>query len=132
MLAARLEELSELTVVEAADRMPLQGGHAYVACGDHHLRVEHAGTIYADTVFRGYGLLKYDFQFPSSTLALPNTVVSVNVIHDQVCPGLAPNYVDAFSLAWQSIRYPRGFSFAAGATVEVPGMAGPDSTAWVQ
>ena len=38
--AARLEELSELTVVEAADRMLLQPGHAYVACGDHHLRVE--------------------------------------------------------------------------------------------
>ena len=38
--AARLEELTELTVVEAADRMPLEPGHAYVARGDHHLRVE--------------------------------------------------------------------------------------------
>jgi two-component system chemotaxis response regulator CheB len=38
--AARLDELTELTVVEAADRMPLERGHAYVAPGDRHLRVE--------------------------------------------------------------------------------------------
>lgn len=38
--AARLDELCALTVVEAEDRMPLQTGHAYVAKGDYHLRVE--------------------------------------------------------------------------------------------
>jgi len=38
--AARLDELCALTVVEAADRMPLVAGHAYVARGDYHLRVE--------------------------------------------------------------------------------------------
>lgn len=38
--AARLHEVSELTVLEAQDRMPLQTGHAYVARGDYHLRVE--------------------------------------------------------------------------------------------
>lgn len=38
--AARLDEVTELTVVEAEDRMALQPGHAYVARGDHHLRVE--------------------------------------------------------------------------------------------
>jgi two-component system chemotaxis response regulator CheB len=38
--AARLDELTSLKVVEADDRMPLQVGHAYVARGDHHLRVE--------------------------------------------------------------------------------------------
>ena len=38
--AARLNELTELTVVEAEDRLPLEPGHAYVARGDHHLRVE--------------------------------------------------------------------------------------------
>ena len=38
--AARLDELSDLTVVEAADRLPLEIGHAYVARGDWHLRVE--------------------------------------------------------------------------------------------
>ncbi len=38
--AARLDELCALTVVEAEDRMPLQPGHAYVAKGDYHLRVE--------------------------------------------------------------------------------------------
>ena len=38
--AARLDELCALKVVEAADRMPLVPGHAYVARGDYHLRVE--------------------------------------------------------------------------------------------
>ncbi|GGF43502.1 chemotaxis response regulator protein-glutamate methylesterase of group 1 operon [Youhaiella tibetensis] len=38
--AARLDEVTELTVVEAEDRMPLLPGHAYVAKGDFHLRVE--------------------------------------------------------------------------------------------
>lgn len=38
--AARLDELSEVTVLEAQDRMPLEVGHAYVARGDYHLRVE--------------------------------------------------------------------------------------------
>jgi two-component system chemotaxis response regulator CheB len=38
--AARLDELVELKVVEAEDRMPLAPGHAYVAKGDHHLRLE--------------------------------------------------------------------------------------------
>jgi len=38
--AARLDELCALKVVEAEDRMPLEAGHAYVARGDYHLRVE--------------------------------------------------------------------------------------------
>lgn len=38
--AARLDELCALTVKEAEDRMPLLPGHAYVARGDYHLRVE--------------------------------------------------------------------------------------------
>jgi len=38
--AARLDELSEVTVLEAEDRMPLEPGKAYVARGDWHLRVE--------------------------------------------------------------------------------------------
>lgn len=38
--AARLDELCALKVVEAEDRMPLLPGHAYVARGDYHLRVE--------------------------------------------------------------------------------------------
>lgn len=38
--AGRLDELTELTVVEAEDRLPLLPGHAYVARGDFHLRVE--------------------------------------------------------------------------------------------
>ena len=38
--AQRLDELSALSVVEAADRMVLEPGHAYVAPGDFHLRVE--------------------------------------------------------------------------------------------
>ena len=38
--AARLDELCALSVHEAEDRMVLQAGHAYVARGDYHLRVE--------------------------------------------------------------------------------------------
>lgn len=38
--AQRLDELSAIKVVEAADRMPLKPGCAYVAKGDYHLRVE--------------------------------------------------------------------------------------------
>ncbi|HZY69089.1 MAG TPA: chemotaxis response regulator protein-glutamate methylesterase [Devosia sp.] len=38
--ANRLDELSDISVVEAADRMPLEPGRAYVARGDWHLRVE--------------------------------------------------------------------------------------------
>lgn len=38
--AARLDEVCNLSVVEAEDRMVLQPGHAYVAKGDYHLRVE--------------------------------------------------------------------------------------------
>lgn len=38
--AARLDEVCELTVVEAEDRMVLLPGHAYIAKGDYHLRVE--------------------------------------------------------------------------------------------
>ena len=38
--AARLNELSEIAVLEAEDRMPLEPGKAYVARGDWHLRVE--------------------------------------------------------------------------------------------
>jgi two-component system chemotaxis response regulator CheB len=38
--AARLDEVTDLKVVEAEDRLPLLAGHAYVARGDHHLRVE--------------------------------------------------------------------------------------------
>lgn len=38
--AARLDELSAIRVAEAEDRIPLKPGHAYVARGDYHLRVE--------------------------------------------------------------------------------------------
>ena len=38
--AARLDELCAIKVVEAEDRMALERGHAYVARGDYHLRVE--------------------------------------------------------------------------------------------
>jgi len=38
--AARLDQLVEIKVVEAEDRLLLAAGHAYVARGDHHLRIE--------------------------------------------------------------------------------------------
>jgi two-component system, chemotaxis family, protein-glutamate methylesterase/glutaminase len=44
--AARLDELCGITVREAEDRMILQPGHAYVARGDFHLRVERSSGHY--------------------------------------------------------------------------------------
>jgi len=38
--AQRLDDLSAVKVIEAEDRMPLKRGHAYVAKGGWHLRVE--------------------------------------------------------------------------------------------
>lgn len=38
--AQRLDEITPLSVVEASDRLVLETGHAYVAPGDYHLRVE--------------------------------------------------------------------------------------------
>ncbi|GGA35662.1 protein-glutamate methylesterase/protein-glutamine glutaminase [Pelagibacterium lentulum] len=38
--ASRLNDLVDVTVLEAEDRMPLAVGHAYIAPGDFHLRVE--------------------------------------------------------------------------------------------
>ncbi|WDR01486.1 chemotaxis response regulator protein-glutamate methylesterase [Devosia algicola] len=38
--AARLDSLCAVTVIEAEDRLALRTGHAYVAPGDYHLRVE--------------------------------------------------------------------------------------------
>lgn len=96
-------------------------------CDDHHLQVEHAGTIHADTIFRGYALLKYEFEFDPSTVTGANTIVTARVVHDLVCSSLAPDYLDAFAPGWQSIRYPRTFVLGAGAEVEVPGQTGTDS-----
>ncbi|MEP7241910.1 MAG: chemotaxis response regulator protein-glutamate methylesterase [Devosia sp.] len=44
--AARLDELCDLAVAEAEDGMPLLAGHAYVARGDWHLRVQKASGAY--------------------------------------------------------------------------------------
>ncbi|MEO6396100.1 MAG: chemotaxis response regulator protein-glutamate methylesterase [Devosia sp.] len=44
--AARLDELCTISVREAADRMALKPGNAYVAPGNWHLRVERAGPNY--------------------------------------------------------------------------------------
>lgn len=40
--AARLDEVSGLTVMEAKDREVIKPGHAYIAPGGSHLRVEHS------------------------------------------------------------------------------------------
>lgn len=43
-LAQRLNEASSLEVIEAVDGMPVEAGHAYIAPGGRHMRVERAGT----------------------------------------------------------------------------------------
>jgi two-component system chemotaxis response regulator CheB len=43
--AARLDEVSGLTVTEAEDAVPIKPGHAYVARGNYHLRVERRSGV---------------------------------------------------------------------------------------
>ena len=43
--AARLDELVKLKVVEAEDAVPLKVGHAYIARGDYHLKVERRAGV---------------------------------------------------------------------------------------
>ncbi len=44
-LASRLDELSQLRVVEAGHGMPIEPGNAYVAPGGQHLTVERTGSM---------------------------------------------------------------------------------------
>jgi two-component system, chemotaxis family, protein-glutamate methylesterase/glutaminase len=44
ILAEHIERASGIPTVEAADNMPIQGGHIYVAPGDYHMVVESQGT----------------------------------------------------------------------------------------
>jgi hypothetical protein len=97
-------------------------------CPDHHLRVEHAGAVYADTVFQGYHLLKYSFEYPASTVSGGATETTFRLVHDLSCQGLAPDYLDAFAIGWNSIRYPRNIAFGVTTDLEVPASNGMDST----
>lgn len=94
------------------------------ACPDHHLRLSRSGNILADTIFTGYQLNKFTLELPNNTLALPNATVDISVIHDQTCTNLPSDYPDTHVLAWQSIQYPRDFSFFPNLTtaVTVPAM----------
>lgn len=49
--AARLDELSTITVCEAVDGQPLLPGHAYIAPGGRHFAVVRRGAGFAATVF---------------------------------------------------------------------------------
>ncbi|HMN05283.1 MAG TPA: C25 family cysteine peptidase [Flavobacteriales bacterium] len=98
------------------------------SCPDHHMRLVHGGITHVDTVFQGYKLLKFDLTFPPATVTGASTPINYVVVHDQACPALAPDYVDAFALAWHSITYPRTFAFINVADVELPEGNGIDST----
>ncbi|WP_029041797.1 protein-glutamate methylesterase/protein-glutamine glutaminase [Cucumibacter marinus] len=57
--AHRLSEVTPLKVIEAVDRMPLEDGHAYIAPGDWHLRIEKSSgflkcRLGSDTVVSGH------------------------------------------------------------------------------
>lgn len=96
-------------------------------CADHHLRMKHGSTVYADTIFNGYALLKYAFELPPGSVSGASTTVSITAVHDLTCDLLAPDYWDASAPAWQSIRYPSIFAFNHQANMEVPGQPGGDS-----
>lgn len=96
-------------------------------CNDHHLRVEHAGVVLADTIFRGYKLMKFVSELPASAVTGTTTTVTATVVHDLVCANLPPDYYDGSSPAWQTIRYPRNFAFTSPSTVELPAQPGVDS-----
>lgn len=93
-----------------------------ISCNDHHLRLQHGGTTYADTVFRGYKLIKFELSLPASSVSSPTVVYAISV-HDQVCASLPPDYPDVMSPAWQSLRYPGTFLFGNSANIEVPASA---------
>ena len=95
--AARLDELSALTVVEASDRLLLQPGHAYVARGDHHLRVE-----------RSSGQLK------------------CRIARDAHQSGHRPSVEEGLSKLWLIDRYgPSAHAFTFKSRFPVPGHEGP-------
>lgn len=79
--AARLDELCALKVVEAEDRMQLLPGHAYVAKGDFHLRVE-----------RSSGMLKC--RLSQDDLASGHRP-SVDVLFESVAKAVGPMAVGA-------------------------------------
>jgi hypothetical protein len=90
------------------------------SCADHHLRLAHAGTVLADTIFKGYKLVKFNFDLPAASISGSSTTVTVTSVHDLVCISLAPDYFDASAPAWQSIRYPGNSVFGNSAIMEVP------------
>ncbi len=96
------------------------------ACPDHHLRVAQGGTVHADTIFQGYKLIKFAFDMPAAVVVEGYNTITVTAVHDLLCNSLAPDYPDATTLAWQSLRYPGIFAFGNAAVIEVPASA--DST----
>lgn len=96
-------------------------------CDDHHLQVLQDDVVRADTIFRGYKLIKLDLEFPANSLSPPSTVITIKSVHDLLCEGLAPDYPDAMCMAWHSIRYPRKLIFGNGGEAEIRAHPGPDS-----
>jgi two-component system chemotaxis response regulator CheB len=79
--AARLDELCAVTVLEAEDRMTLQRGHAYIAPGDKHLRIERGAGGYRarlgeDALISGHRP-SVDALFQSVALAAGATAIGV-------------------------------------------------------
>lgn len=93
-----------ITFVTAGTNNP--GNFSY---DDHHLQAYYGtapGVLVADTIFRGYQLNRFQFDFPAASLGFVTTPLRLRAVHDLNIPG-QPNYPDRQALAYIHNRYPR-------------------------
>ncbi len=74
---------------------------------DHHVRIRGgAGMfLYADTMFKGYQLMKFNFPFYPSELTQPYTTFSMDILHDM--DSLMVDYPDRQAFSWLRLLYRR-------------------------
>lgn len=106
-----------LDVVTASANNPGDG-----SCANHHLRLTSGSLQLADTIFTGYQLNKFRSELPMTSVPDNSMPITLTLVHDLVCPGLAPDYPDIQMFGWARIRYPRNYLFTYDWTLsaEIP------------